>query len=318
MSEQQLSEDQVTSLPKSLIQVGIPIEFPIYDIHGRLLMAAGTIVATEEQLERLLERGLYLNKKSIEQLRAGRTKAKGDGKKDDEKEAEPPQKLVDLSLDSIRLGETIQISPTADETDSTKYFVKFLGGLEKTSMICTAPTQDEKLVFVKEHAGFKVQLFSGREIYNFNTTVSAVLSKPFHHIHLHYPRGVYAKKLRNNQRFTTSIICSIDNNSDGEFKDLKTSGRIVDISLGGAMIESSKRIGTINDDLECTFKLSINGTEMLFSIPSTLRNIIEPSEKKNTQKYNNGIQFKEIPFQEKTMLQNYILQLFTGKDLSKL
>ena len=318
MSEQQLSEDQVTSLPKSLIQVGIPIEFPIYDIHGRLLMAAGTIVASEEQLERLLERGLYLNKKSIEQLRGGRTKGKGDGKKDNEKEAEPPQKLVDLSLNAIRLGDTIQISPVADDTNSTKYFVKFLGGLEKTSIICTAPTQDEKLVFVRENAGFKVQLFSGREIYNFNTTVSAVSSKPFHHIHLYYPRGVYAKNLRNNQRFPTSIICSIDNNTDGDFKDLKSAGRITDISLGGAMIETTKPIGNVKDELECTFKIAINGNEMLFSIPSTLRNIIEPSEEKNNQKYNTGIQFKEIPFQEKTMLQNYLLQLFTGKDLSKL
>ena len=84
------------------------------------------------------------------------------------------------------------------------------------------------------------------------------------------------------------------------------------------MIGTTKPFGNVKDELECTFKIAINGNEMLFSIPSTLRNIIEPSEEKNTQKYNTGIQFKEIPFQEKTMLQNYILQLFTGKDLSKL
>ncbi len=318
MSEQQLSEDQVTSLPKSLIQVGIPIEFPIYDIHGRLLMAEGTIVASEEQLERLLERGLYLNKKSIERLRGGRTKAKDDGKKESEKEAEPPQKLVDLSLSSIKLGDSIQISPIADDSNNTKYFVKFLGGLEKNSIICTAPTQDEKLVFVREHAGFKVQLFSGREIYNFNTTVSAVHSKPFHHIHLNFPRGVYSKNIRNNQRFSASIICSIDNVSDGEFKDIKSPGRITDISLGGAMVESTKQISNIKDELECTFKLAINDTEMLFSIPCILRNIVKPAEEEKTLRYNHGIQFKELPFHEKTMLQNYILQLFTGKDLSKL
>ncbi|HSR01486.1 MAG TPA: PilZ domain-containing protein, partial [Methylophilaceae bacterium] len=96
--------------------------------------------------------------------------------------------------------------------------------------------------------------------------LSAFLSKPFDHIHRHYPRGVYEKNFRNNQRFTTSIICLVDNNSDGKFEDFKTIGPIKDISLDGAMIESYKRIGKIKDDLECTFRLSINGIEMLFSI----------------------------------------------------
>jgi c-di-GMP-binding flagellar brake protein YcgR len=318
MSEKQLSEDQVTTLPKSLIQVGIPLEFPVYDIRGRLLMSAGTVVTSEEQLERLYERGLYLNKKTINQLRAGKTKGGADSKKDKDKEEEPPQKLVDLPLNSIKLGESIQISPLTDDTNSTKYIVKFLGGLEKHSIICTAPTQDDKLIFIKEHAGFLVRLFSGKEVYNFTTTTSAVLSKPFPHIHLKFPRGVYSRNLRKNQRVQTSIICSLINHGSGEFKDIKSSGRIVDISMGGAMIEANKIAGDVNDEIECTFKLKLNDTEVLFSIPSILRNISEHPEDENNQKYSQGVQFKDIPFQEKTMLQNYIFQLLTGNDLNSL
>jgi hypothetical protein len=101
----------------------------------------------------------------------------------------------------------------------------------------------------------------------------------------------------------TSIISSIDNNAD-DFKDFKTAGSIPDVSLDGAMIETTKPIGKVKDELECTFKIVINDNEIPFSIPSTLRNVIEPSEENNNQKYNNGTQFEEIPFQEKTMLQN--------------
>ena len=160
MSEKHLSEDEVTSLPKSLIQVGVPLAFPVYDFRGQLLMSAGSVVSSEDQLERLYDRGLYLNKKTINQLRAGKTQGGAPGKKEQAEEAEPAQKLVDLPLNSIQLGESFQISPLTDDTNTTKYMVKFLGGLEKHSIICSAPTLNDKLVFVKEHAGFLVRLFS--------------------------------------------------------------------------------------------------------------------------------------------------------------
>ena len=70
--------------------------------------------------------------------------------------------------------------------------------------------------------------------------------------------------------------------------------------------------------MECTFKLKLNDKEVLFSIPSVLRNITEPANANSARKYNQGIQFKEISFQDKAILQGYIYQLLTGKDLNNL
>jgi len=319
MSEIHLSEDEVTSLPASLIQVGIPLEFPVYDIHGRLLMQTGTVVTTEDQLERLVDRGLYLNKKTINQLRSGNTKGDASTSKNVKADgAERAEKLVDFPFNSIKLGESIQISPLTDATNNTKYIVKFLGGLEKNSLICSAPKIDEKLVYIKEHSGFLVRLFSGKDVYNFTTIVTAIYSQPYPHIHLKFPKDVYSKNLRNNQRVATSIICSLVNISSGELKETTSAGRIIDLSLGGVMVESSTVAGQINDEMECTFKLKLNDKEVLFSIPSVLRNITEPANANSARKYNQGIQFKEISFQDKAILQGYIYQLLTGKDLNNL
>ena len=319
MGKINLSEDEVTKLPKSLITVGTPLPFPVYDFLGQLLMNEGTVVSTEQQLEKLFERGLYLNKTYYKKLRSEQRQADdSENKKDKEKESEPEQKLIDLPLKTINLGESMQISPLSDSSNSIKYIVKFLGGLEKNSIICSAPIVDEKLVFIKEHTGFLVRLFSGKDVYNFTTIVSAVFNKPYPHIHLKFPSGVYSKVLRKNQRVQTSVICSLTNNSTGKFKGIKSAGRIIDISLGGAMIESNSVSGDVEDELECTFKLKLEDTEIFFSIPSVLRNIVEPSKSDDSQKYKQGIQFKAIPFQEKSMLQNYIYQLLTGSDLNNL
>ncbi len=317
MSKEQLSEDQVTRLPKDIVQVGVPLKFPVYDAHGQLLMQIGTVVSSEDQLERLYDRGLYLNKKTSSQLLASKKSADtSNDKKAKEEQTESAPVLVSLPLQSVNIGTPIQISPLSDNTNSTKYRVKFLGGLEKSSIICTAPTIDEKSVFIKEHSGFSVQIFSGKEVYNFITTASAVLHKPFPHIHLKYPQGVYSKNIRNNQRVESSIICSLVNHSANETS--KSAGKIVDISLGGAMVESNTIAGEIKDEIECIFKLALDDTETLLSLPCVLRNVIEPKEDDDKQKYSHGIQFKEIPFLEKAILQNYIYQLLTGKDLNSL
>jgi len=173
-------------------------------------------------------------------------------------------------------------------------------------------------MFIKENSGFLIQLFIGKEVYNFTTTAEAVFNRPYPHMHLKFPHGVYSKSIRSNKRVETSTISSILNDTEGDYKGYKSAGRIVDISLGGAMIESNMGAGNIDDEIECKFKLTISGTEVFFSIPSILRSITETSKAEGPRTYKQGIQFKEIAVHEKVMLQHYIYQLLTGKDLNSL
>ncbi len=321
MSKKESTREEVRPLPKNLIQIGIPIEYPIYDASGQLLMQVGTIVSTESQLEKLYARGLYLNLKSVEIIRSKKLErtAKLDGEETKKDNDQPEgETLVDLSLDEINLGESMQISLLTDDTNSTKYLIKYLGGLDKKSIICTLPLVDDKVYYVKEHSGLLVQLFSGKDVYRFTTVVEAVYNRPYPHMHLKFPRDAYTKKLRKNQRIQTNIITSLINKNPGDFENTKSAGRIVDISLGGAMVESTKVAGINNDEIECTFKITINGEEALFAIPSILRSVTEVINSNNTKIYKHGIQFKEIAFEEKAILQNFIFQSITGKNLDDL
>lgn len=308
MSKKNLSQDEVTSLPKSLIQVGIPLPFPVYDFKGQLLMQEGAVVSSEDQLVRLQDRGLYLNKKTIDQLPS--SKPLTDAEKQKLADAGAPQEqLVDLKITDIKLGETLNISPLTDETNSTKYSVKFLGGQVKGSLICTAPKLDEKLVYVKEGSGFMFRLFSGKDMLNFTSIITAINNTPYPHIHLKWPAGVYSKPLRQHPRVETNIICSIVNEGNEDFKGTKFSGRMTDLSVGGTKIETRAQIGALNDKAECRFKLKLINKEIFFSVPCVLRNAIAPSDADSSQKYTLGLQFEKIPFEELIMLQNYIYQL---------
>jgi c-di-GMP-binding flagellar brake protein YcgR len=312
-------KEVVRPIPQGLIQIGVPIAYPVYDSQGQLLMQVGTIVTTESQLEKLYARGLFLDLKTIEIIKTSKTKnsdMSSEAKKDDG--VPEGEMLVELSLKTINIGESVQISPLTDESNSIKYLVKYLGGLDKNSIICTLPIVDDKTYYIKEHSGFAVRLFSGKIMYRFTTIVSAVLNRPYPHMHLKFPREVFANKLRKNQRINTNIITSLLNKNPGEFENVKSAGRIVDMSLGGAMVESLRIAGSINDEIECTFKITIDGNEVVFAIHSILRNIIEVTGSEGKKTYKHGLQFLEIEFRDKIMLQSFIFQTITGEKLDDL
>jgi len=313
---------EVKRIPKELIKVGTPISYPVYDAKGTLLMQAGTIIETEGQLEKLYERGLYLDQKSSEHLRQfGKPGGKANFESNEVKqEASQPEGevLVELPFKSLKVGETLQASPLADDSGSIKYLIKYIGGLDKKSLICTLPTIDDKVVFIKENSGLSVRLFSGKNVYRFNTMVDVVFSRPFPHMHLKFPREVYSNRLRKNQRVSVNIIVSMLNKSQPASENSKTAGRLVDLSLGGSLIEAYKSGGYAGDIVECTFKINLDGGEALFVIPGVLRAVSNTVQADGRKLFRHGVQFNEIAFQDKIILQSYIFQALTGEKLDDL
>lgn len=231
---------------------------------------------------------------------------------------EPKATVIDHFKEPLKIGETIQISPVADNSGATRYFVKYLGGLDKTSIICTLPMVDEKILLVKENAGFSASLFSGKHVYRFNTIVEAVMSKPYPHMHLKFPREIFASLLRKNQRINTNIIASMRNKMTPEFAEKLFTGRMLDLSMGGAMIEAKQLVGNIDDIIECSFRLDIAGDNATFTHSSVLCKVIAPNEKDAEKIYKVALQFNELNPQNKALLSSYIFQSLTGAKLDDL
>jgi c-di-GMP-binding flagellar brake protein YcgR len=308
-------------LPKELIKVGSTVSYPLYDKKGNLLMPEGLVIQSAEQLEALLERGLYLDIETTNKLGLGVKKDSASYVNDDVKEDEDSQQgevVMQLPFKSLKIGETFQISPLSDQGGAPKYFAKYLGGLDKKSLICTVPTVDEKTIFIKEHTGFLVQLFSGKHVFRFNTIVDAVYSRPYPHMHLMFPREVYANRLRKNQRVTVSIITSMRHLTPTEHGEPLIAGRVTDLSLGGLLVEVYKEGAKEGDQIECTFKVTIEGQEVLLVLSGKVKNISTMAASDGRTTYRYGLQFNEMAFQEKLMLQHYIFKAVTGEKLEDL
>jgi c-di-GMP-binding flagellar brake protein YcgR len=308
-------------LTNELIRVGSPVSYPLYDKKGNLLVLEGVVIQSTDQLEKLNERGLYLDIESSEKLGLGVKKDPASYVNDDVKEDEEiPQGdvVVQLPFKSLKIGETFQISPLSDQSGATKYFAKYMGGLDKKSLICTVPTVDEKTIFIKEYTGFLVQLFSGKNVFRFNTIVDAVYSRPYPHMHLMFPREVYSNRLRKNQRVSVGIIASIRNLTSAERGEALIAGRVTDLSLGGLLIEAYRSGAEKGDQIECTFKVMVEGQEVLLVVSGKVKNSSTTVASDGRTIYRYGLQFNEMAFQEKLILQHYIFKAVTGEKLEDL
>ncbi len=297
-------------LPKQLLRVGTPISYPVYDKSGQLF-SKGLLIESEDELEELYDRGLYLDMETSKRI--GLIKENKKEIVNEDVTIDKNEEFIKLPFKALKLGETLQLNLTGEGENAPKYLVKLIGATDKRSLICTIPTIQDRTLFVKEGAGFVVQFFGGKSVYRFTTVVDAVFSRPYPHMHLMYPREVFVKKLRKNQRVVVSIIAAL--------KDLANvqagvvSGKMVDLSLGGALIEMQKQALTEKSAIECNFKIKLEEQEILFALKGTVKNMVEESSAGGKPIFRCGIQFDALPFQEKIYLQNYIYQLASEEKL---
>jgi len=306
----------MSPVPRDSLRLGIPVAHAIYDGQGNLLVQAGVTLQNQSQLDKLQAIVLFQEKKYVAgSVKAGAANSsKADVTAESEKTSQK-EVSTQLTYRDLKLGETLQLKPLANESGGVQYFVKYIGGIEKKSLICTVPMIDDKVMFIKENTGYSVRLFSGKNVYTFNTMVEVVYSRPYPHMHLKYPREAYSNKIRNNQRVACSIIAIVADISGEQTENSKISGRIIDMSMGGIMFESFKTTGNVGVQTETSFKISMEGGEALFAIPGVLRNVIDKVQEDGKTIYQHGIQFGEIPFQQRVMLQNYIFQTLAGEKL---
>ena len=133
-------------LPKEFIKIGSPMAYPLFDKKGNLLIPEGLLVESESELDALYERGLYLDMESSQKIgllkQRDATDYVNDNIKDDE--ASSLSTVTSFPFQKLKVGEIFQLSHQGDFTDSTKYNVKYIGGVDKKSIICTVPTINDK------------------------------------------------------------------------------------------------------------------------------------------------------------------------------
>ncbi len=282
---------------KTDVVLGKPLPYSLYDQHNKLLLKAGVVVQTQNQLDVLSERGLYRDRMAANQVQAP-SSIVPDG------EPAPDKDGILLDLEDIRLqiGDVLQLQGAA--ADAPRHAVKLLGYAKGRSVMVTPPMVDGAYAMVKQDAAFVVRFFSGKSVYAFPAHVLKMSNTPFPYLHLSYPKTVRGMRVRRAQRAGVRLITSLTDMYGALY-----AGTLIDISKGGALLAAKAALGEIGDVVQLKFRLQFDDIDQFVHVKAGIRSVRDnPAAESESCAVHHGLEFVEVQASDRLALSAYTYQ----------
>lgn len=296
-------DDFLVPVRKSEIELGKPLPFSIYDASRNLLLSRGVIVSSEHQIEVLLERGLFREGRRQRLDYSQSALEKGDG---GAAGGAPRTREETLSFEAIKLmpDDTLQLQPLL-EGQTERFTVRVIGVMKPKSVLVTAPMVDGKLIFVRDGQTYLIRAFSGLNVCAFKAKVLKAQLQPFPYLHLSYPDTVQAMRIRKAMRAPAGIIVAVHESEEGRQVG---AGKLVDISVGGAKMHSTMKLGEKDQTLWLSFKVKLGDMEEYVKTPAIIRSLGEEDNEQGKPMQSYGLQFGELNQAQRLIIMNLVYQ----------
>lgn len=208
------------------------------------------------------------------------------------------QKLdADFAAIGLNPGTTMQIHAVADHS-STHHWVKFIGFIKDDCILTTLPFKYGNGMWIQKGEDYVVRGFNGRSAYAFTSQVIGECTSPFLYIYFSWPKNIESLTVRDSLRVDISLPVNVSLSDSSSVATM-----LHDLSISGAMIDSSKTLGTIGDQVKTELIINIDGNTVNISVPATIRNV---HHKDDLDGFKTGLQFFGICQNDLLALNYYI------------
>jgi c-di-GMP-binding flagellar brake protein YcgR len=280
-------------IKESELRVGQAVPWSLYDRDRRLLLARGSIIESERQVAQLALRGLF-RKLDIRPQTETRTEDKPDHA------AATREELRALDEIKLGIGDTLHLQSQSD-TSPVRYSVKLIGYLRGKGIIVSTPTQDGKVLLMRDGQSFVVRLFSGKSVYAFPTTIFKVANVPYPHLHLTWPSQVTGVVGRGAPRARVNLIAAIT-----DAKGRTGAATLDNLSTGGCALFSKSPLGNREERIRIKFRVVVSEVEQYLDIEGIIRSVQRDIEAGDNQPVQHGIQFVDLPPNDQLVLTAYV------------
>lgn len=292
---------------KGELSIGKPLPWAIYDENQNPLMSQGEIINTEKQLESILA----CNPLHELDLEMGLTSPDSDqgNQFDSSSKAEPSQtseSILKFQELNLKIGDRLQLEPPT-QLKAGRCIVRVVGYLESVSLLVTTPFENGVYLPLLENEAVFIRGFSRRCAFGFSTTIQRICKLPFNYLHLSFPNEVRGTIIRKSPRVKTKIITTITFPSGVEA--VPQTGTITNLSSSGAQLMAKKIPGKVGEQVKLAFRVNVHNMDAYLTTCGTIRRIFSEGEKKGPDlQVNYGIEFSDLPANDRIILQSLIYQ----------
>ncbi len=282
---------------------------PIFDWHGNLLLAAGTVIDSAAQVAGLLDSGYFQDtswdvpaKSPPPAQNLSRLVEVTAPPKTPQADAE-----IAINMDEVRwqIGETLYLQ--LQDNSTVRYSVKLIGFVKGKTVFVSAPALDGKFELIRDGQSFIVRAFAGKKAYAFIAAAVKSVHTPHPYLHLSYPKQLRCTVVRQTARVTVRLIVAI---VLGE-PERTAAGVITDLSMGGASAVAKNPLGRKGESGTVKVKLHVADQDSFLVLQAILRSVA-PAE--GVEGYRHGFEFIEVTAHDRLILSAFVHQTLVESD----
>lgn len=213
----------------------------------------------------------------------------------------------DFDRMQLQVGARLQLVAQQGQ-HMVEHFSSLIGYLKDEYLLVKLPNKNNVLVGLLESEPVTVRVFSGTNVYFFNTRVARSFFSPYFFAHLDFPKLIYRKQIRGTHRIKVELEGTLLPQSDVD-NPATLPVLLTNLSTGGAMIESDKPIARDSNRFLLSFSLFNQhyGREIPVQISSRIRSRKEQAGNVSGEAgvYHYGLQFDTVDHETQLALQNF-------------
>lgn len=210
-------------------------------------------------------------------------------------------------FETTRIGEVLLVSLITDGTENKRYPCKLIGYSVGQSILCSAPIQGGKPLFVRDGQAVAVRLVTGTQAIAFTSNVLKSNGQPYPYLHIAPPKRIEKAAIRSSVRATVDISASVEvvpENGD----PIESMVTINNLSESGAGFYSNAAIGNSTDKIILKVNVEIATIPKQLTMPGIIRNVCCENESTESPTYNYGVQLQIKDKTDQLFLNAYINQ----------
>jgi len=205
---------------------------------------------------------------------------------------------ISLSMLRLRAGTPLKFRGMAKGTPEVE--LQLLGIIEGKGVMVTPNNANHAIPALKTGESYKISGFSGQYAFSFSAQVIQAFVAPIAYTLLSYPNSIDAKLVRNSIRSKASLPATVSPHGKNE----PVAVMMMDLSVGGTMINSPITLGQRGDEVDLAFTVKFEANNLNLAVGGT---ICHSGPIDTGQGYRIGLLFKDLTQNDKLIL-HYIVQ----------
>ncbi len=211
-----------------------------------------------------------------------------------------------VSFESLKLrpGSSLKIQHSALGAPSGE--VQLLAAVKGQNVMVALKGESGVKTGLEAGKDYIIRGFSGQHDFSFSSHVTQLFTAPFPYAMLSYPGSVEARIVRKSMRAKTSLPATVSPHG----KDLPLNVNVVDLSIGGAMIDAPAPLGNPGETVSLALEVEFEGNKIKLELHAQIRYV---NKSDAATAYSIGLEFKDITQNDKLVL-HYVAQAYAIND----